>query len=195
MPAAVVAIFGVVGAAYGAYTSQKAGKAQKQTNEYNAQVADEQALLEKQTAAENKILIERAKKVNVTATQEQAMRDTEQLQKKYASLEGTQRASFAASGIGGGSVTSADIVKDTEMARAEDEQMIRYNADMNAWKITQGADVAAWDTDRQAGLRVSGLKSQAEGYRRAGKYAYQAGKLNSYTSILEGASTLAKYYS
>ena len=155
----------VAGTAVSAYGQYQQGQAQKKMYDYQASVANQQQVLAQRTAEENSRL-----------TQQAAMEDTKQEQRKYAVLEGAQKAAGAASGIGSGSVSEGDIATDTFNTKTLDEQMIRYNADLKSW-----------DLNRNAGMEVWGLGTQANQYRAAGKNAVTAGKIAATGTILKGA--------
>ena len=160
---AVTAIGGGI-SAYGQYQS---GQAQKKMMNYQADVANQQAILAQRTADQKTQL-----------TQTQAMLDTKQLQRKYAILEGTQTATRAASGIGGGSVSEGDIATDTFKTQNLDEQMIRYNSDLKSWDLQQ-----------HAGMEVWGLGNEATMSRMAGKNAARAGTTGAVGSVLQTAGS------
>ena len=162
-----------VGTGVAVYGQQTQAAASQKMANYQASVAEREAMLSKRTAEEN-----------VRATQQQASLDTAQLNRKYAVLEGAQKAARAASGIGGGSVTEGDIATDTFRTQDLDEQMIRLNADLKSWDLTRGGELEAW-----------GLGTQVSQYRTAGQNARIAGNINSGATILQGASTIAKPYS
>lgn len=101
---------------------------------------------------------------------------------------GAQRAGFAAAGVGAGSVTAMDVALDTLEREQQDEELIRYNA-----------NVAAWDTNNQATITAEGLLTQAEGYRmgaassrRAAETAREAGNIGLWESIIGGAAGAAQ---
>lgn len=158
-----------IGTGISAYGLYGQGQAQKQMNQYNAVAVQRQAEMTRQAAT-----------TNVSLTQTKAMGDTKELQRKYALVEGAQRAARAAQGIGGGSVTEGDIATDTFNTRKLDEDMIRYNADLRSWAIKNQAAGEEW-----------GLKTQAEQYTYAGKDATRAGAIAGTGTIFSGAGNIA----
>ena len=157
----------VIGGAVSAYGQYQSGQAQKKMMNYQADVANQQAVLAQRTADQKSQL-----------TQTQAMLDTKQLQRKYAILEGTQAASRAASGVGGGSGSSGDIATDTFKTQSLDEQMIRYNSDLKSWDLQQ-----------HAGMEVWGLGAEANMDRQAGKNAATAGTTAAAGTVLQTAGS------
>lgn len=167
--AATAVALSAVGAGVSAYGMYASGQAQKQQNKYQQAVVQQQAILAKRAADQNTQLV-----------QLQASQDTKQLQRKYAVLEGAQKAARAASGLGGGSKTEGDIATDTFRTQSLDEQAIRYNADLKSWNISQNAGMEVW-----------GLDTQANMYGMAAKNAAIAGNIGAGSTILQGASSVA----
>lgn len=165
---AVTAVAGVT-AAYGSYAQ---GQASKKMNKYNADVAAKQATLTARTAEQN-----------IQATQTQASLESKQLRQNVAKLEGTQKAVLAASGIGGGSVTTADIQSSTIDTAQLDQMALRYNADYKSWAIRNQTDIDVW-----------GLENQSNQYLMAGKNAATAGNIGAASSLLQSASQAATLY-
>jgi len=151
----------LVGGAMSAYGQYQQGQAQKKMNQYQADVAQRQAEQ-----------VQQAADTNVKLTQFQASQDTKMLQRKYMLVEGAQKATAAAMGVGGGSVTEGDIATDTFNTRKLDENMIRYNADLKSWAIRNQAAGEVW-----------GLETQKEQYTYAGKNAAKAGAIGATGTI------------
>jgi hypothetical protein len=164
--AVAATLFGGGMTAYGQYAQ---GQAQKKMYQYQADVANRQAEM-----------AQRAADVNVKLTQFKASQDTKALQRKYMIVEGAQRATRAAQGIGGGSVTEGDIATDTFNTRQLDEEMIRYNADLKSWDIKEHAAGEIW-----------GLGTQANQYTFAGKNAARAGAISATGTIFSTAGSVA----
>jgi len=154
---------------YAAWGQGQAGKAEKARNEYEAQLAETQAALVRRTAEQNKKL-----------TQGNAAEASKTLAQRTMELEGTQKATAAASGIGGGSVTTADIASDTVTKEALDQAAIKYNADINTWNIEEEAKSNEWM-----------LKNKAKQYRMAGKNAVDASKIAATSTLLNTATSVA----
>jgi len=154
---------------YTAYAQTQAGKAQQARNEYDASLAERQAELTRRTAEQNK-----------TLEQANAAEASKTLAQRTAELEGKQRATAAASGIGGGSVTTADIAADTVTKAKLDEAALRYNADINTWAIEEETRGNEWM-----------LKNRAKQYRIAGKNAVDASKIAATSTLLNTATSVA----
>ena len=159
---------------YAAWGQKQAAKSQKAYNDYEASLADTQAMLVRRTAEANK-------KITTGA----AVDESKILSQQTARLKGKQTAVAAASGIGGGSVTTADIAGDTISTEAMDQAAIRYNA-----------EVQNWGTEEEAKLNEWQLKNKAKMYRKAGKNAVTAGDINATSTLLNTASAVAgaSYY-
>ena len=84
-------------------------------------------------------------------------------------LVGAQKAAYAAQGIDLGTGSAADVQDTTQVQAARDVQTIRLNAMREAW----------------------GYKTQAKGFRLAGKYAYQGGVNSAIGQGLSGAGQVA----
>jgi hypothetical protein len=164
--AVAATLFGGGMTAYGQYQQ---GQAQKRMYQYQADVATRQAEMVKQAAD-----------TNVKLTQFQASQDTKMLQRKYMIVEGAQRATRAAMGVGGGSVTEGDIATDTFNTQKLDENMIRYNADLKSWAIRNQAAGEIW-----------GLGTQKEQFTYAGKNAARAGKIGATGTIFSTVGNAA----
>jgi hypothetical protein len=160
----------MVSAGVSAYGSYQQGKAQKKMNDYSADVARQQAAIEARTA-----------ETNVTLVQDTAKEQSKIARREAALIEGEQKGILAAQGVGGDSVTAADILTSTFDTAELDRQAIRYNADAKAWAIKSGAEFNTWD-----------LVNQSNMYGMAGKNAMKAGKVGVATSLLEGASSSAQ---
>jgi len=160
-------VVGLVGTGVSAYGSYAQGKATQKMNQYQADVAAEQARIDARTADQN-----------ITAVQDQASQASKLQKRNLKALEGEQKGVLAASGVGGGSVTAADIGKSTFDTAKLDEIAIRYNADYKSWALKTGADFNVWD-----------LGNQKNQYLMAGKNAAMAGGINATGSLLSGASS------
>ena len=159
----------VAAGSYAAYGQVQAGKAQQRRNEYDAQLADVQAGLVRRTAEQKK-----------TVEQIGAAEASKSLAQRTRELAGRQKATAAASGVGGGSVTTADIAKDTVTKEALDQAAIKYNADVSSWSIEEEARGKEW-----------ALKNRAKQFRMAGKEAVKASKIAATSTLLSTASSVA----
>ena len=165
--AVAAVVISVVGAGVSAYGQYSQGQAQKKMYKYQADVAERQAQIDQQTS-----------ETNAHLTQYQASQDAKQLQRKYMIVEGAQKASRAASGLGGGGVTEGDIATDTFNTKNIDESMIRYNADLKSWGIRNQAAGEIW-----------GLGTQINQYSFAGKNAAKAGAISATGTIFSGVGS------
>ena len=166
---AVTAVAGGVTSAVGSYQQ---GQAQKKMNQYSAEVAAQQTMLTQRTAD-----------TNITLVQGQAAEASKQERRNLAMLEGEQKGILAAQGVGGGSVSAADIASSTFNTAELDRQAIRYNADSKAWGIRNNADFETWN-----------LGNQKNQFLMAGKNAATAGTINAGASLLNTASSVANSY-
>lgn len=157
------------GAGLNAYGAIQAGKSQADYYSFLASQNNKQA-----------IDVEKAGTADITGVQTQAELTTAQKARDEARVEGSQRAAAAANGVGGGSVTSQDIAKDTVNTATRDADAIRYNADIKSFEIGQ-------NTKLQAGA----LRDQASQFGQAGINATKAGGLNAVSSLLNGATSVA----
>jgi len=167
--AGVVMALTAVAGGYAAYGNVQAGRSQQRQNEYEAQLAEQQAALYRRTAEQNK-----------TLEQANAAEASKTLAQKTAELKGTQAATAAASGIGGGSVTTADIAADTITKEKLDQAAIAYNANINSWNIEEEAKGNEWM-----------LKNRATQYRRAGKNAVNSANIAATSTLLNTATSVA----
>ena len=178
----------VVGTSVSAYGSYQQGQSQKKMNKYNADVASQNAMLEQRTAEQNIKLQERTNEANTTVVMASASSQEKASRRNQAILEGEQKGILAAQGVGGGSVTAADIASSTFDTALLDRQAIKYNADSRAWAMKNGLEAETWNISNNAENSAWNLNSQSKQYKLAGKYAAQAGYINAGSSLLQGAS-------
>lgn len=152
---AVVTVGATIGggimAAEGAHQQ---ASAQKNMMQYQAQAAAVQQQIVKQT-----------KDSNITSVNTQAALESGQLARRQMAVKGAQAASMGAQGIGG-SVTGADIAKDTFTKQEMDQSTLMYNANVKAWDITNKANAQLW-----------GLGSEQEQYSIGAQNTATAGKI------------------
>jgi hypothetical protein len=153
-------------AAYGQYS---AGKNQQKFYNDLAGTQDKQAEVVEQTGREQERLIV-----------DQAARDTTDLKRDARRVEGAQKVTLAANGVGGGSATAEDLARDLFNEEKADELAVRYNADMRVWETRTQTKFAAHD-----------LRNQAWQHRVAGQNAMTAAKFNAMSSLAGGASQAA----
>lgn len=180
-----------ISAGVSAYGSYAQGQAQKKMNQYNADVSNRQAEIDAQVAEQQEILNKRTAETNITLVQSDAAAQTKLARRNQALMEGETKGMLAKSGIGGGSVTSADLLDSSFETAKIDREMIRYNADSKAYAIKSGYDVESWKLKTGIAFDKWNLKNQANQYGMAGKNAARAGSIGATTSVLQGASSIA----
>jgi hypothetical protein len=163
-PLIIMAVAGAV-SAYGQYQQ---GQAQKSA----ALAAADASRLEGQYA------------VRTAAKQAELIQETASIENKSAAVKAaevgaSQRAAMAASGVDTSSVTSQDIAVDTLSKAKLDEMMIRRNANLNSWDVTEEAKARKWALDNQA---------QQQAFK--GKQAAKAGAIGAFTTLLSTAATM-----
>lgn len=99
----------------------------------------------------------------------QGARDQNTISVAERGVESSQRAIMAANGVGAGSVTAEDLIKNTFNQAELDKMAVRYNANVTAWN----------------------KKNEASSYRMAGNNAVTAGNINADTTLLTTASSVA----
>jgi len=97
--------------------------------------------------------------------------------------KGSALAAMAAQGMDISSGSAQDVLNASERALQEDEDLIRYNAELAALETRRGADAQAAD-----------LRHQANQTRIAKRQARAAAKMALYGSILTGSSQVAGSY-
>lgn len=168
-PAAAVIGMNIVGGAYAYESQMKQGKSQQAYYNYLAKANDVQAQEVERTAETQTGLIQDAARV-----------ESRNLTRQGKRLAGTQKAVQAANGVGGGSVTSEDIERDTMTREELDQAALRFNADSRAWETLTSAKATA------RGLRQQGIQ-----FQYAGANAMEAAKINANTSLLGSATNVA----
>lgn len=162
--AAASAVVGVAGTALSAMNASAAGEAQQKSNNYQAQVAENNAILAKQN-------------------QEQATAkgdaQTEQAGLRAAAAMGDTKAGEGASGVDVNTGSSVDVRKSQRILSDTDAQTIRYNAASEA---------------RGFGIQADSQTAQARLDRTSGANAGAAGSTNAEASLLSGASSVGSKY-
>ena len=154
-----------------AYGKREEGISQANQYRYAASVMDRQAEATRRTAD-----------INKSQVQYGASLQAKSLGEKVAEVTGAQKAAIGAN-IGGGSVTGADIIKDTMTKSKMDELAIRYNAEQKNWGIENEAQNEIWS-----------LNTQKKQYLQAAKNARRAGNIGAMTSLLSTATSTASAY-
>ena len=166
---ASLALAGGVASAWGAYqkgvTTQAYNNAQAAINEAQA----------------DRILA--TSEINRHMVQDTAKEQGKILTTSHSKALSTQKAAFAAAGLGSGSVTAETLAMSSYDKAKMDENALRYNADMESWAIqTEAEDSAA------------ALRSEAVMNRQAGKNARKAGMINAFSSLLGSASQFSSNF-
>jgi len=154
-----------LGGAVSAYGAYQQGQAQKNMMNYQAQAAAVQQQIVKQTA-----------QANISGEMDQAALKATQLNRQQMAVKGAQAASAGAQGLDG-SVTGADIAKDTFTKQQMDQSTLMYNANVKAWDITNQANANLW-----------GLGAQEDQYSMGAEKAATAGDISATGSLLSSAS-------
>lgn len=161
------------GAAYSAYQTNEAGKESQKYYNY--------------LAAQNAVAASEAKKQGEreeTLIQDAAAFDMAKHKRTVRQFAAGQVASAAGNNIGGGSVTTQELAKDTFDRSRLDELAIRYNADQRSWAAKTGANYRAWDLEQQGVQnRVAGVQARRTAARQAN------------ATLLGGATQAAGTYS
>lgn len=181
---------GMAGGIVSAVGSQQEGAATSRMYKAAAGNTDVEAEILRQTAATNVMLVKRNMEQNVQATQMDASLQARDLQNIITKVRGTQKATSAASGVGGGSVTEADIAQDTLNKEKMDEIAIRYNAEAESAALTSEARENEWRIQNDLQNQVWGLKVQKSQYLEAAKNAKKAANIQSLSTILSTASSV-----
>lgn len=164
-------ITAVVGTGLNVYGQIKKGQDEAAYYQAIAQQNEEQAQEDLKVAGENQ-----------SSLQDQAARESAALSREGKQLEGTQRATLAANGMGAGS-TAEDIARDTFNREKMDQLLIRYNADAKTRSIAE-----------EANFKASQLRSQGALYQQSAANAQTAGDLSGVASLLGSASQLGSQY-
>jgi hypothetical protein len=168
-PAAAVIGLQVAGGATSAEASIQSGKAQQRYYDYLAgqnerQAADVLDAGDKQTSF----------------IQDSAASETKNLRASQRVFEGSQKVALAANGVPLSSVSAEDLARDTWKREEMDAEAVRYNA-----------DTKSYETQMQARAQATALRTQAGGYRMAGRNAKRAGDMGAVTSLLGSATSVS----
>lgn len=153
-----------VATAMGAYGTYQQGQQQKAQAEYQAAVANNNAIIAERQAQDS---LDRGRV------------EEQQHRLKVAQMKGTQRSALAASGVQVDSGSALDVVADTAMMGEFDALTIRNNAEREAYAYrVQGSNYQA----------ESGL------YSLAGRNAARNGSFGAATTLLGGAAQIGMNY-
>lgn len=111
--------------------------------------------------------------------QDQGKMQGKQLATDQARFNSSQRAAMASMGLTG--VSAEDIINDTFSRQKMDELVLRNNADIKSWEVTEAAKNQNWTLNNEANLL---------GY--AAKNAKRAGKRQAIGTLLGTASSVAR---
>lgn len=181
----------VIGGGMGAYGAISAGNSSNKSAKAQASYLQMQRQVAEQVAATNIMLTERDAEQNIHNVQMDASFKNKDLNNQIAITRGTQKAVQAAAGVGGGSVTTADIELDTLEKAKLDEIAIRYDADSESKAIRDEANRRKWQIGED--LKYGNWSSQVQESQilAAGRNAKTAGYWNAGSSIMSAAASVA----
>ncbi len=163
---AVAAVAAAGSAAMQGVVASKQASAQQSADNYNAQVAQNNALV----ASEQR-----------SVTLQQGQSQAEQSQLQQAQLLGRQKAALGANGVALASGSATDILASTQFLGEQDVNAIQSNAARQAWgySVDQSNDLAQAGLDRwQAGVidpgAVGGMAAGSSLLTSASMYAGKA---------------------
>ena len=174
-----------------AYGQNEAGKAESAMYRSQASNASMQAKLAREAAEQNKKFIAQNAESNIAAVQLDASMKAKQVEDATNRLTGTQKATSAAMGVGGGSVTQADILADTLDRKTMDQIAIRYDADATTVNISEDANYKMWGIENDTKNLEWALDVQRGQYEQAAKNSKKAGQIQALGTILSTASSTA----
>lgn len=152
-----------------AYGQYKEGTATKKYMDHVADLKEQQGNIELARGQKQSELIQDSAKYSAVQQKTEA-----------AQVASAQRASLVANGIDLGSVTSADLARETIDKARLDELAIRYNANVDSWNTTEDAKFRKW-----------GLDVEASQDRQTGANAKASGKRQAFTTLLSTAASIA----
>jgi len=141
------------------------GDAAQNFYNYNAKIAETNALLAERTGTAQSRIIQ-----DVNAL------EARKLKQSNVEFRASQQAALAASGITLSSVTASDIEKSTVSKQALDEATLRQNADARSYEAIVGAQNQAY-----------GYRTQATGFQAAGAQAKYASRLQARSTLIGSA--------
>lgn len=177
------AVVGVIGAGVSAYSSVKAGQAQSQMADRNAEAARQTAAYNSEVARQ---AVETAHK-NAETIRKVGEQEAARQREKGSDLLAQQRALYGAAGVEfEGSPLL--VMQETAAREEQDALAIRYNYQVKAAE----QETQAWQMDSQANLTNWQGRAQADLQEYAGGQAKTAGWLGGATSLLKGGYELLK---
>lgn len=164
------AIFGAAsstaGAIFNGLSAYMQGRAQAAYYKAAAGTYDTNAYLNDLTTARNAAYVNEA-----------AASQVHNLRQQSQQTEGTARAAMAAQGMDPGSGSAQAVLSATQKAYREDEELLRAQAEQQAFEI-----------NKAGALESANLRSQAKQARLQAQLAKKQAKWNVFGSILTGAS-------
>ena len=170
-----------------------AGNASSNSYKYQAKVNQMRGYLARRTADQNIQLVKQNEEQNISATQMDASEQSAANMRNLQGVRGAQKATLAANGMGD-SVTGADIAESTFDSAKRDEIAIRYNADARTVGIENDANQKIWNLNNEAANAEWGAGIESTQYQTAARDASTAGWINVASSVMGGASQVAKSY-
>jgi len=186
----VIMAVGAVAGGVSAYGQYQQGQEQGKMYSKMGMNTDLQAAMYRQAAKQNIAFIEQSRDYNINAAQVDASMATQDVQDAAAKVEGSQIATSAAMGVGGGSVTTADLIEDSARAAKADEIAIRYNADSYSTNTRNEAGQQIWNVENDLANNTWALGVQKEQYMSASKNAKTAGNIQALGTILSTAASV-----
>lgn len=190
---ATMGVLMAVGAAAGgvsAYGQYQQGQAKKAMYHDAAMNTDLQAMVAKQNTAQNIELTKRQMDANVAAEQMDASMASKEIAEKELKTQGTAQVAEAAMGMGGGSVTKADITTDILTESKKDQMAVRYKADAESANIINAGNEHIWALNNDLQNEVWSLGQQRTQYEKAAKNEGQAGNMAAAGTILSTAASV-----
>jgi hypothetical protein len=184
----IMAVGGATGA-YGAYSEGSSTSAMYRAAARNAELQKD---IYRRTAEQNTARTKAAMERNISATMMDASMQAKSVQQIAEATAGTQKATSAAMGVGGGSVSQADALLDTFDKQKMDEMAIRYNADAAAAGITDEGNQRLWDIQYDLQNKLWAADVEKQQYEYAAKNAKKAGNIKALGSILDTASSIGQ---
>lgn len=108
---------------------------------------------------------------------EEAASRVHQMRGQFEDVQSTSRAAMAAQGMDLSSGSAQAVLTSSERAATEDEDLVRYNAEL-----------AAFENNKQGALASASLRSQAATAGIMSRAAAKQGRLGAWASILTGAA-------
>lgn len=154
----------------GVYGTQQEGAAQTQYYQYLANTNETQGDIVKQQAEQQSSFIQESSKENKKLLKEDQAR-----------FNASTVAALAGAGVSG--VTAEDIVSNNFREQQRDEAYLKYNADVESYRVKTGAVYEDY-----------ALRSQADQYRIAGGNARKTANINTFSTLLGTANSVGRMF-